>query len=308
MIRNLKRIFSGSAVLLIPVVFFACSGTVNTKEAYNYTQGSAKIVVDESLAPIVDDQWQVFHNSYPEAKIEMVYLPETSALNLLLTDSMKIAILSDTLTLEQKKHFQNKQQSVLVNKFAIDGVSLVTHRTSADTLITVQEIIDIMRGKSLKGRDLVFDNANSSTVRYLKQLSEVQNLPAAGVYALKSNPEVIRYVQDHPGAVGVVGMNWMEQPDSAMAPVVEQLKYMGVKNLPGKPGSDAFYKPNQTTLATGVYPLMRSLWLINCSGGLGTGFAAFIAGERGQRIVLRSGLMPNKLPPREIILKKGFAK
>ena len=51
-----------------------------------------------------------------------------------------------------------------------------------------------------------------------------------------------------------------------------------------------------------MYPLTRSLYVINCEGGtgLGTGFASFIAGERGQRIVLKSGLLPDSIPSREI--------
>jgi phosphate transport system substrate-binding protein len=56
----------------------------------------------------------------------------------------------------------------------------------------------------------------------------------------------------------------------------------------------------------GNYPLMRNLYLINCEGGPGpgTGFTSFVAGERGQRIVLKSGLLPDSIPPREVIIRK----
>ncbi len=39
--------------------------------------------------------------------------------------------------------------------------------------------------------------------------------------------------------------------------------------------------------------------------GIGMEFAAFIAGDRGQRIILKSGLLPFDVPGREInIVKK----
>jgi phosphate transport system substrate-binding protein len=127
-------------------------------------------------------------------------------------------------------------------------------------------------------------------------------LPSSGIYALKSNADVIKYVNDNPGSIGVVGVNWLVQPPVELEAIVEDLKILGVKNIVGQPGSDAYYKPNQNDLAIGKYPLTRSLYVINCEGGagLGTGFASFIMGDRGQRIVLKSGLLPDSIPSREI--------
>jgi phosphate transport system substrate-binding protein len=139
-------------------------------------------------------------------------------------------------------------------------------------------------------------------VRYFKELAGIDKLPSTGIYALNSNADVIKYVNDNPGSVGVVGVNWMVQPPVELEPIVADLKILGVKNIAGRPGSDAYYKPNQNDIALEKYPLTRSLYIINCEGGagLGTGFASFIAGERGQRIVLKSGLLPDSIPSREI--------
>jgi len=58
--------------------------------------------------------------------------------------------------------------------------------------------------------------------------------------------------------------------------MVAELKVMGVKGLPGKSGSDKFYKPSQDNLALEKYPLSRDLYIVNSQGGggLGLGFAA----------------------------------
>ena len=170
----------------------------------------------------------------------------------------------------------------------------------------MDDIIKVLRGEMSSLGNLIFDNANSSTVRYFKELAGVKELPTKGVYALKTNAEVIQYVFDNPGTIGVVGVNWIVQPPVELEEVVSSLKILGVKNLAGKPGSDAFYKPFQNDIALELYPLIRSLYIINCEGGpgLGTGFASFIAGERGQRIVLKSGLLPDSIPSREVNIIK----
>jgi phosphate transport system substrate-binding protein len=63
-------------------------------------------------------------------------------------------------------------------------------------------------------------------------------------------------------------------------------------------------KPYQAYVALKQYPLWRIIEMINCSGrtGLGTGFASFIASDRGQRIVLKSGLVPSNTPVRIVKL------
>ncbi len=292
------------ALLLTSIIFASCQE--KQSEAQSYTSGKEQILVDESLAPIVEDQAYVFENTYPDAKLELVMKSEIELVNLFLEDSIQIAVLSRLLTPSEKKHFDDRKITVRVNRFAIDGIALISHRSSKDSTVTVENLIKVLNGQASPIQSLVFDNANSSTVRYFKELAGVKELPAKGIYALKSNAEVIQYVYDNPGAIGVAGVNWMVQPPVDLEKEVESLKVLGVKNLEGKPGSDAYYKPNQNDIALGLYPLLRSLYIVNCEGGagLGTGFASFIAGERGQRIVLKSGLLPDSIPSREINIIK----
>ena len=293
-------------IYLVVSILLSIVACQSNSQKQTYTTGKTKILVDESFSPIIEDEAYVFENTYTNAKLDLISKPENEVLKLFLNDSIRIAILSRQLTPEESQFYKNKKITIRVNRFAIDGVALITNKSSSDSTTNVAEIIKVLQGKPGQIKSLVFDNPNSSTVRYLKDLAGVKNLPEKGIYALKSNPEVIKYVHKHPGSIGVVGINWIEQPDKDLEEIVNELKVLGVKNLPGKPGSDGFYKPDQNTLALGLYPLTRSLYIINCQGGpgLGTGFASFLAGEQGQRIVLKSGLLPDSIPSREVIIKK----
>lgn len=288
------------AALLLSLVFLSCTDTKQTE-----TTGSTRLVADESLFPIIDDQLIVFENIYKNAKIAAEYKHEKAVINDLLTDSTKIAVIARKLTPAELKVVEKREVKVRVNRFAVDAITLVSNENSGDTVITVQEIIDIMKGAASK-RQLVFDNPNSSVVRYLMELAGITALPAKGIYALNSNAEVIKYVHNNLGSIGVIGFNWIKQPTKELEPMVAELNVMGVKGLPGKSGSDKFYKPSQDNLALEKYPLSRNLYIINSQGGggLGLGFAAFLAGEVGQRVILKSGLLPDSMPPREIIIRK----
>lgn len=286
-------------------VLFSCQNE-SASEKQSYTSGYEQILVDETFAPIIEDQEYLFESTYANAKLDLILKSENELLNLFFADSVQVAIMSRLLSPEEMQHFENKQIKVRANRFAIDGIALIAKSPAKDSTILVNDIIKLLKGESSLIQNLVFDNANSSTVRYFKELAGVKELPSEGVYALKSNSEVVKYVHKTPGSIGVIGVNWMVQPPVELEQIVKDLKILGVKNIEGQPGSDAFYKPNQNDIALGLYPLTRSLYVINCEGGagLGTGFASFIAGERGQRIVLKSGLLPDSIPSRQINIVK----
>jgi phosphate transport system substrate-binding protein len=83
-----------------------------------------------------------------------------------------------------------------------------------------------------------------------------------------------------------------------MDKIIKNTNVLNVKGIDGK----EFYAPSQNNLAEEKYPLVRDLYVINCQGysGLGMGFASFVAGDIGQRIVLKSGLLPVKIPTRKL--------
>ena len=301
------RLLAITSFVSASLLFAACQNQTSSNETTLRT-GTVNMVADESFAPIIEDEAYVFESTYTEGKLNLIFKQENEVLKLFLTDSVRVAILPRELSAEEAKYYENKNIRLRVNRFAVDGIALITQRTNPDSLVTVAEINSIMQGKEGAIKSLVFDNPNSSTVRFMKELAGIKELPAKGVYALKSNPDVIRYVNENPGSIGVIGINWIVQPDEELEKIVSGLKVMGVKNLPGKPGSDGFYKPNQNDLAMEIYPLTRNLYIINGEGkaGLGTGFASFLAGERGQRIVLKSGLLPDSIPSRQVIIKQNF--
>jgi len=297
--------------LLLPLALFGmlclsgCGGAPSSDKQTILT-GKIKVLVDESLAPIVQEQLEVFQHSYVNAEIELVFKPENMVVNDLINDSAEVVVLTRLLRPDELKFFEARGFKPRVSQFATDAVTLITDVSAGDSTITMDEVIGTLKGEA-GGRPLIFDNANSGTVRFLKDLAGIDTFPEQGVFALNSQSEVIAYVHDHPGTIGVIGLNWLLKPDSNSRKYLTKVRPMSVKNLQGNPGDDDFYLPTQSNLALDLYAMERPVYVINAEPryGLGMGFAAFLSGERGQRIVLKSGLMPDSLPPRQLIIRKN---
>jgi phosphate transport system substrate-binding protein len=87
---------------------------------------------------------------------------------------------------------------------------------------------------------------------------------------------------------------------------VDNVKIAAVNDDTNKKLAGQFFMPSQTTLALHQYPLTRNLYLVNCTGSMSLGkkVADFVKSEKGQLIVLRSGLLPDNIPDRQIQIAK----
>jgi phosphate transport system substrate-binding protein len=273
-----------------------------------YKSGSIQFVSDESFAPILDQEIYIFKNDNPEAKPRVTYKPENEAVKYLLSDSSRCAFLSRKLDAAEVQTLQSHNLPVIENVFAKDAVAVIVNESSNDTLISVNEIKKMLAGQYKTDKSIVFDNPNSSLVRYLKDFSGVKELKQKNIYALKSNKEVIEYVSKHPEAIGIIGFSWLNDPDADYAPAAQKVKIVSVKDENSKTDPNSYFRPSQETLYKNQYPLKRDLYIVNCTGrkGLATGFELFIRDDKGQRIILRSGLLPVNIPERNVTIHNKF--
>ncbi|MFC6876683.1 PstS family phosphate ABC transporter substrate-binding protein [Flavobacterium myungsuense] len=304
--KNKVKIYFKIIGVFFILFFVSCnqkSETKNTNETI--LTGNTTIEVDETLKPIIEDQVQIFESLY-KAKINIAAKSEKEVIQSLLNNTSRIAILSRVLTKEETTFFENKKLIPKTTLFAKDAIALIANKNNKDTLIALQEVIDFVQNKkqfTIKG--LVFDNPNSSTARYICEKAGIKSLPENGVFSFKTNDEVIKYVSQNNGMIGVVGVNCIFEPMPKMQDYIDKINVLEVKDI----NNANYFSPTQNNIAEGKYPLARDLYIINCQGysGLGMGFASFIAGDIGQRIVLKSGLVPVTFPSRKLNIRKQIS-
>ena len=285
------------------------------------TSGEAMIVCDECFAPIIEEEIAVFTGLNMEAFITPVYTSEAEAFKLFLEDSIRTLITTRELTLAEKEYIKSMKLTPRSQKIAIDGIALIIHPDNKDSLIslsTIQKIIlgeykdwnDFAQTKSATPRPLtvVFDNPNSSTVRFIRDSICKGQAMSNELVAADSNRAVIDYIASHPDAIGIIGVNWISNiKDTNQLNFINTIQTMAVsrEDIPTYGNS---YKPYPAYFANGDYPLTREVYihLTDVRGGLPAGFVAFIAGDSGQRIILKAGLVPATRPTRLINIQENF--
>jgi phosphate transport system substrate-binding protein len=304
--------------LIAVTVFFSCQQKdKHGKTVDTPTTGKITIVADESLKPIVEAEVETFNALHKNANISVIYLPEADAISAMLEhDSLKLAVVTRHLTADERKYLMEKNKvKAREEDMAASGIALIVNRANPDTLLTIDHLKDLLAGKistwkevggrSKSGIEIVFDNPNSGLIRQLRDsVAKVKTLPK-NCFAVNNNQTVVDHVSKNQNALGLIGLEWVsDRDDSTTNAFLDQIKVVAVA------GDSTHFQPYQAYLALKYYPLMRTITAINREGrtGLATGFAAFFASERGQRIVLKAGLVPKTMPLRIIqVNNKPFA-
>lgn len=288
---------------LVVLWFVSCKQSGQNLDKETILKGTTTILVDETIKPIIEDQIAVFQSDY-NATITLHAKSENEVIQSFLQDTSRIVVLSRLLTANENKYFDQLNIKPKVTQIGKDAIAFIGNKSNNDTLIALQDVISFMQGKDKSGiKGLVFDNANSSTVRYMNDLAGIKAMPTKNVYSFETNEEVVKFIAENDGMIGVIGLNWLYQPTVSIKSNLNKINILSVKGV----GKSSFYAPSQNNLAEGKYPLARDLYIINCQGysGLGMGFASFVAGDIGQRIILKSGLLPIRVPGRKLIIRSN---
>ncbi len=301
-----------TALVVLPT---ACKDKAHTtsdgKPANTPTTGEMTLWCDEGLKPILSTSIDVFDSIYDKAKINAEYKQENAIVQAMLDDSIEVGVITRNLTTEELEYFKKSGFTPRTTLIAHDAMAIILNPQNRDTAFTVGEIKDILSGKvtTWKQRNaggpatdivVVFDNAGAGTVRYAKDSILMGEPMSPKANALKNNEEVIAYVAKNKGALGLISANWISDTDDRGVQKFKQ--EIRLAEIARASGEEAF-TPYQAYLATGQYPFKRGIWYIDATArnfGLAAGFASFLASDRGQRIILKSGLLPATMPLRII--------
>lgn len=313
-----KHILTAVPGVILVLLFVASAGCRNkgtTTLRETPTSGNIRIAADESFRPIIEAEIDTFTALYNYARITPIYQPENELIAFFLNDSVKTIASSWTPTDEQRQVLLDLQTVVRSTVVAYDAIALVMHKSNADSLLTYENVKNIFTGKMTDWKqvnpssglgqiNVVFDNVRSGNIRYFRELFELPEVLSSNFYAVKSNPEVIDYVSQSPGAIGIISVNWISDEDDPLSfNMLNKIKVAAVS----QPYLDrsSYFLPLQGHIYDKSYPFVREVYMHTRESfsGLGSGFVSFVAGEKGQRIILKSGLVPATMPIRIIQTK-----
>jgi len=304
------------SALIMMMVGIACSNRTGNKITETPTSGSIHILADTSFQPIVDAEISTFTGLYKYAHITPTYVTENDLISAFLDDSVKVVVTAWEPSAKQKELLLNTQIVVRTTTIAYDAIALVLNKENKDSLLTYENVNDLFTGKLTDWKSInpasdcgkmstVFDNEKSTNIRYFKEEFKLEGQLPSSFYAVKSNEDVIDYVSKNKGAIGLVSVNWIcDKEDSTMRAFSNKIKIAAISQHFLDKGS--YFLPVQGSIYDKSYPFTRKINLVSRESfeGLGSGFVSWCSSEQGQRIILKSGLVPATMPIRLIQFKK----
>lgn len=257
-------------------------------------RGSIYVSADETFKPIVDELVQVYESNHPGTKINVLYKTEADCLRDLLVDSIRMVLVTRRPSEEEKVLLADSLKvNVRSMVVARDGISVIVHPDSPDTLFSMQDLKEILTGRYKKKLIPVFDGVKAtSTVRFIVDSVLKGDSLTPLAMAARSSEGVVDFVAKNKNVVGFVGVGWIGNPEDSLQ--LSFLKNVKVAHLESTDLKGSYVKAYQANIYIKRYPMVRDLVYIlkERHRGLATGFAHFISGEIGQIIFRRAYLAP----------------
>ena len=313
------------AASLMMVTGLLCACGENPKSTS--TRGIAKIICEESFQSVLEQEIAVFEYQYPEASIMPEYMSEHDALDSLFDNKVDLIIISHDLTKEQKERLKKMKRGHRTRMIAVDAVAIIVNRQNDIDELTMEDLRDIFTGKVKRWGEVLptklkndtikvmFDGSGTGVVHYMKE-KFLNGAPfGPNVYARHSSQDVFDAVETYKNVIGFIGVSWITSDLKSMEkPIAEKYEELQTKNevsvidftdrikvMPVRDDDQLqAVKPYQAHISSGDYPLVRTIWAVDASynGMLEHGFYTFLTGVIGQKIILRTGILPAAEPVR----------
>ena len=289
----------------------SCGNKPKTDLGYDYEAAASFFAADESFHPILDEELEIYtkvfnRNIIHEDTLKARYMNEHEAIDMLMKNETWLAFTTRQLTEKELQYLKARTFAPRIMPIGYDGLALMVNNANTDTCITVKDFARILRGEATKWSDIypnsklgdidvVFDNPQSSTVRWCQDsILGGEPINSSNIGAVLKSSEVVDYVERTPNAIGIIGSNWLnDKRDTTNCTFRRDIRVMKVSRLDSATVSNS-WRPYQYYIYNGNYPLVRTVYAIinEPRTGIPTGFANFCRLPQGQTIIRRAGLVP----------------
>lgn len=308
------------------------------KPQHSSTSGTTTIVCDNTFENIFEQEVDVFEYQYPDAHILVRYATQSEAFDSLFTMNTRTIVASRDITENEEralkakyKNQRNANVNVRSSMIAVDAIAFIVNTENTIHKLTVGEIADIVGGRTTEWNQLepsklgdirvVLDQTGSSIGTYLRDSLLNGGPLASNVYAAGSIPEIFKIVEKDKNAIGVLGVSWitsdMESADMSKEDLAKSVlgddPVMGadltnkVKVLAINRNDEVrAYKPYQQYIFEGTYPFFRQIYMITTAStsNVAGGFYSFVTGPTGQKIIMKTGIMPARVSIQQVELSE----
>lgn len=333
----LKYTATAAALIVGAAAFTSC--LKYEKDPHSSTSGTTTIVCDNSFENIFSQEVDVFEYQYPDAHLLVRYATQAEAFDSLFSLNTRTIVACRDITPQErsalKARYKNQRGAnvnVRSSKIAVDAVAFIVNPANNVEKLTVDELSDIVGGRTTRWYEIqpserglikvVIDQSGSSMATFLSDSLLNGGQLGPNVYAAGSIPALFDVVEKDPDAIGVLGVSWitsdMENADISREELAKSI--LGDEPVQGatltqrvkvlkvyRPGEARAYKPYQQYIFDGSYPLFRQIYMITTAStsNVAGGFYSFVTGPIGQKIIMKTGILPATVRTIQVELPDG---
>lgn len=315
------------ASVALTLAFAGCGKYSDKSNGVTSTSGTTILACDASFENIMEQEIGVFEYIYPDVSVLPYYISEKAAIDSLMGLHVPSAVLARDLTPQERQYLESNKKKPKSKRIAVDAIALIVNPANTVNILSIKEIKEILTGEITEWNQLepsklgkisvVFDHEGSSTVQYMKDSLLNGGKFGQNVFAQNTNPEVFEAVKNNKNAIGIIGVSWisadmrnaetssaesmaksLEVEDTVASTFDTSVKVLKVR----RDDSIEAYQPYQAYIYDGRYPLFRSIYMVTTGVG-GTpshGFFSFVTGFQGQKIIMKTGILPATVHPRMV--------
>ncbi len=238
-----------------------------------------------TVGPIADAFAEYFKKVYPDLDITVKKTGSGDGATALVDGRCDIATMSRFMKDQEFKDAVANSVFPVAHVVAMDGVCVVVHPSNPVGALTRAQIRDIYMGKITNWNQVgglnmpivvISRDTSSGTYETFESLVMEKQPMGSSVEYVNSNPQAYARVTSTQGAVGYVGIGFLDRG-------VKAVKVDGIA-------------PSRQTISSGAYPVARPLFMFtNGYPKLGSTvhkFCTFYLTEMGQELVEAKGFVP----------------
>ena len=280
--------------ILLPLVagmlITASCGEKKTEETPAVKQKiSITVKGSDTVLPVGQKESEEYMKSDSSVSISVVGGGSGVGIAALLDGTTDIAMASRDLKTEEKLKFSEKKVDVVETIIGYDALSVIVNPENGVSRLTREQLSDIFTGKVTNWKEVgganekivVYSRESSSgTYEFFKEHVMDKKNYASSVLSLPSTGAIVQSVSQTKGAIGYVGLAYMDKSVKALEVSYDQGK--------------TYVAPSMATAKDKSYPVSRPLYFFYDKSHEETvkGFVAYVLSPAGQKTVETIGYIP----------------
>jgi phosphate transport system substrate-binding protein len=302
-----------TAVILTIVMIGGCDYTVKKSSS---TTGELSVGVDEGVFPLMQEEASEFMRLNKDSKLTLTAKTSKEVIAELNSGVFKTIIVGRELTKDEADVFAANKIEIKKSKFALDGIGVIVNPKNQLRKLNFNELKRIFTGEQTDWKDLDGDNKDVTTGK-IKVFIARKNASVHDIFREKvlagadfsqgdavcsTSSQMMTEIKNNENAIGFISMAWITVSNDTLDESVKPLKIASVNPQTGAIGN--YISLHQAYIADRSYPLVTEAFIMSTdfSMNLSVGFSSFVLSYDGQRIVLKSGLVPVTQPVKIIQL------